>query len=71
MLTVISSRSFAGKKDPSKVFYVCDLVNDIDGQIAVDVFTDSLYPAGSKVDIMPLIVNHKLVCKPYLVAEKK
>lgn len=71
MLTVLNSRQFPGKKDPSKLYYVVDLMSDEDGQIVTDMFVDRPYPIGSKVDVKPYIRDHKLSCTVYLVAEKK
>lgn len=70
MLTVLNSRSFPGKKDPSKTFYVCDLLGE-DGQIATDVFVDRLIPVGSKVEVEARITNHKLGCSVYPVVDRK
>lgn len=70
MLQVINSRSFSGKKDPSKVFYVVDLMAD-DGQLAVDVFVDQPIPTGSYVTVKERIINHKLSCTVQPIAEKK
>lgn len=70
MLRVLTSRSFNGKKDPSRQFHVVDLIGD-DGQIATDVFVDQPIPAGSYVIVKERIINHKLSCTVEAVAEKK
>lgn len=70
MLQVVNARSFPGKKDPSKLYNVVDLLAD-DGQIAVDVFVDFPIPVGSYVTVKERIVQHKLACTVVPIAEKK
>lgn len=70
MLQVVNARNFKGKKDPSKTYYVVDLLAD-DGQIAVDVFVDFPISVGSYVTVKERISNHKLGCTVMPIAEKK
>lgn len=70
MLQVISSKSFNGKKDPNKTYYVCNVMAE-DGEIACDVFTDKLYPVGTYLGVKEFIKDHKLLCSVYPIAEKK